>query len=69
MVARGPLGNAVSMEYVAATRNTDSRVRLVQTRLIEINLMHVQNRTKTVHPMAKALSAVPSLTLVWPCLF
>ena len=37
------------MEYVAATRDTDSRVRLVQTRLVEINLMHVQNRTKTVH--------------------
>ena len=36
------------MEYVAANRNTDSRLRLVQTRLIDINLMHVQNRTKTV---------------------
>ena len=43
------------MQYVAATRNTDSRVRLVQTRLIEINLMHVQqNRTKTVRAEAKA---------------
>ena len=36
------------MEYVAATRHTDNRVWLVQTRLIEINLMHVQNRTKTI---------------------
>ena len=43
------------MEYVAATRNTDSPVRLVQTRLIEIDLMHVQNRTKTVHSKAGAL--------------
>ena len=42
------------MEYVAATRNTDSRVRLVQTRLVEIDLMDVQNRTKTVHAKAKA---------------
>ena len=42
LAARGALRNALSMEYVAATRNTDNRVRLVQTRLIEINLMHVQ---------------------------
>ena len=45
---------ALSMEYVAATRSTDLRVRLVQTRLVEINLLRVQNRTKTVH--AKALA-------------
>ena len=45
LAAKGALRNALSMEYVAATRNTDSRVRLVQTRLIEINLIHVQNRT------------------------
>ena len=48
LAARGALRNALSMEHVAATRNTDSRVRLVQTRLIEINLVHVQNRTKTI---------------------
>ena len=42
------------MEYVAAIRSTDSRVRLVQTRLIEINWMHVQNRTKTVPAKANA---------------
>ena len=47
LAARGALRNALSMEYVAATRSTDRRVRLVQTRLIEINLLHVQNRTKT----------------------
>ena len=41
LAARGALRNAISMEYVAATRNTDSRVRFVQTRQIEINLMHV----------------------------
>ena len=54
LAARGALRNALSMEYVAATRSTDSRVRLVQTRLVEINLMHVQNRTKTVYAKAKA---------------
>ena len=54
LAARGALRNAFSMEYGAATRNTDSRVRLVQTRLIEINLMDVQNRTKTVRVKAKA---------------
>ena len=53
LAARGALRNALSMEYVAATRNTNSRVRLVQTRLIEINLMHVQNRTKTVRVKAE----------------
>ena len=42
------------MEHVAATRNTDNRVRLVQTRLIEINLLNVQNRTKTVRVKAEA---------------
>ena len=46
--------NALSMEYAAATRSTDLRVRLVQTRLVEVNLMHVQNRTKTIHPKAEA---------------
>ena len=53
LAARGALRNALSMEYVAATRNTDSRVRLVQTRLIEINLLHVQNRTKAVRTKAE----------------
>ena len=67
LAARGALRNALSMEYVAATRNTDSRVRLVQTRLIEINLMHVQNRTKTVVLRPRIVSAVPSLTLTRPC--
>ena len=47
------LRNALSVEYVAATRNTDYRVRLVQTRMVEIILTHVQNRTKTVHVRAK----------------
>ena len=47
------LRNALSMEFVAATRNTDLRVRLVQTRLVEINLMHVQNRTRTVRVKAE----------------
>ena len=37
LAARGALRNALSLEFVAATRNTDLRVRLVQTRLIEIN--------------------------------
>ena len=46
--------NAFSMEYGAATRSTDLRVRLVQTRLVEANLKHVQNRTKTIHPKAEA---------------
>ena len=54
LAARGALRNALSMEHVVATRNTDSRVRLVKTWLIEINLLHVQNRTKTVHIKAKA---------------
>ena len=54
LAARGALRNALSMEHVAATRNTDSLVRLDQTWLIEINLMLVQNRTKTVHTKAKA---------------
>ena len=54
LAARGALGNALSMEYVAATRKTDFRVRLVQTRLVEINLVHVQNRPKTVRVRAKA---------------
>ena len=40
------------MEYVAATRSTDLQVRLVQTRLEEINLLRVQNRTKAVHSKA-----------------
>ena len=48
LAARGALRNALSMEYVAATRHTDNCVWLVQTRLIEINLVHVQNRTKTI---------------------
>ena len=54
LAARGALRNALSMEYVVATRSTDLRVRLVQTRLVEINLLHVQNRTKTVYAKAKA---------------
>ena len=55
LAARGALRNALSMEYVAATRSTDLRVRLVQTRLAQINLLHVQNRTKTTYAKAKAL--------------
>ena len=54
LAARGALRNTLSMEYVAATRHTDSRVRLVRTKLIEINLLHVQNRTKTVRIKAEA---------------
>ena len=54
LAERGALRNALCMEFVAATRNTDSQVRLVQTKLTEINLMHVQNRTKTVRAKAKA---------------
>ena len=54
LAARGALRNAHSMEYVEATRNTDLRVRLVQTRLIETNLLRVQSRTKTVHVKPKA---------------
>ena len=54
LAARGALRYALSIEYVAAIRNTDRRVRLVQTRLIEINLVHVQNRTKTVRVKVKA---------------
>ena len=41
------------MEYVAAIRSTDSRVRLVQTKLVEINLLHVQNKTNTVRVKAE----------------
>ena len=67
LAARGALRNALSLEYVAAVRNTDSHVRLVQTRLIEIDLVHVQNRTKTVRVKARPLSAEPSLTLTRPC--
>ena len=52
--ARGALRNALSMEYVAATRNTDLRVRLVRTRVVEVNLMHVQNRPKTIRVWTKA---------------
>ena len=51
LAARGALRNALSLEFVAATRNTD---RLVQTRLVGINLLHFQNRTKTVHVKPKA---------------
>ena len=54
LAARGALRNALSMEYVATSRNTDSRVRLVQIRLIEINLLHVQNRIKAVRIKAEA---------------
>ena len=54
LAARGALRNAISKEYVATTRNTDSRVRLVQSRLIEANLLHVQNTTKTVRVKARA---------------
>ena len=53
LTARGALRNALSMDYFASTRNTDSRVRLVQTRPIEINLMHVENRTKSVRVKAE----------------
>ena len=54
LAARGALRNALSMEYVAAIRSTDLRARLVQTRVIEINLLHAQHRTKTVYAKAKA---------------
>ena len=54
LAARGALRNAVSMEYVAATRSIDLRVRLVQTRSVEMNLLHVQIRTKTTYAKAKA---------------
>ena len=54
LAAREALRNALSMEYVAATCSADVRVRLVQTRLVETNLLHVQNRTKPVHAEAKA---------------
>ena len=54
LAAKGALRNALSLEYVAATRDTDSRVRLVQTRSVDINLVHVHNRNKTVHVKAKA---------------
>ena len=54
LASRGAQPKALSMEYAAATRSTDLRVRLVQTRLVDMILLHVQNRTKTVHAKAKA---------------
>ena len=44
----------LSLEFVTVIRHTDSRVKLVQTRLIEVNLLHVQNKPKTVGAVVKA---------------
>ena len=44
----------LSLEFVTVIRHTDSRVKLVQTRLIEVNLLHVQNKPKTVRAVVKA---------------
>ena len=52
--ARGALRNALSLQFVAAFRHTDSGAKLVQTRLIEVNLLHVQNKPKIVRAVAKA---------------
>ena len=41
---RGALRNAISLEFVACIRQTHLRVMLVQTRLIEANLLHVQSK-------------------------
>ena len=49
-IAERPL----SLEFVTVMRHTDSRVKLVQTRLIEVNLLHVQNKPKTVRAVVKA---------------
>ena len=54
LAAKGALRNALTGEYVAATWHTDSRVRLVQTRLVEVNLRHVQNKPKIVRAAVKA---------------
>ena len=36
------------------SEDTDSRVKLVQTRLVEVNLLHVQNKPKIVRAAVKA---------------
>ena len=54
LAAKGALRNALSLEFVAAVRHTDSRVRLVRTRLVEVNLLHVQNKPKIVRAAVKA---------------
>ena len=63
LAARGALRNALSKEHAAATRDTDSRARLVQTRLVEINLLH-DRKPSTRRPWP--LGAAPSLTLPKP---
>ena len=54
LAAKGALRNALSLEYVAATRHTDSRIRLVQTRLVDVNLLHEQNKPKIIRAAVKA---------------
>ena len=46
LAERGAIRNAVSLEFVAGIRQTDLCVKLVQTRLIEANLLHDQNKPK-----------------------
>ena len=53
LAERSALRNAVSREFVAGIRQTDLRVRLVQTKLIEANLLHVPNKPKIVRAAAK----------------
>ena len=50
LAAKRALRKALSLEFVAAIRHTDSRVKLVQT-----NLLHVQNKPKIVSAVVKAL--------------
>ena len=53
LAARGVLRNALFLEFVSAIRQTDSRVKLVQTRLVvEVNLLQFQN--KAARAVAKA---------------
>ena len=54
LAERRPSRKAISVEIVASIRQTDLRVKLVQTRLIEANLLHVQNKPKLARAAAKA---------------
>ena len=53
LAERGAIRNAVSLEFVAGIRQTDLCVKLVQTRLIEANLLHDQNKPKFARAAAE----------------
>ena len=54
LAAKGALRSALSLEFVTDIRHTDSQVRLVQKRLIEVNLLHAQNKPKIVRGAVNA---------------